>query len=186
MVVLREVTHMPKVLAKVVHSEKTLPKKTTSSDPVDPGGLGAHLGGLTHDIGQWVADFDPATLSSEELSEEILKFLTVLKRQLLQQGEYAYIARRTALFLCECLSLRLRYGRSEHEVPVEHAAILDAVYNKIQSTRSGIVGDVDVERLTSVIDKGFKALAAHALREVGMSARIPNSALVNEKKILIH
>jgi len=107
----------------------------------------------------------------------------LLKDQILQKGEYAYMVRRTALFVCECLSLRLRHGRSEHDVPVEHAAILDAAYSKIQSTKSGITGDADVERLTKAVDYNFKAFANHALQEMGMSAQIPNSA--HEKKIFV-
>jgi hypothetical protein len=161
-------------------------KKTRTSPRKDDSdtSLGAYLGTVTDNLGKWLSDFDPGEMSSDELSGEILKFFTMLREQIMRGGEYAYVVRRSALFICECMSLRLRHGRSEHDVPVEHAAILDAAYSKIQSTKSGAVGDVDVDRLTAAVDSDFKSFATHALREMGLSARIPNSAH-REKKILV-
>lgn len=84
-----------------------------------------------------------------------------------------YTARRVALFLVESLSLGLRKGLDPENVPLEHASILDATYQKIQATKSGITGDEpDVGRINQQVDSAQKFFQ-EALTEAGLLKRIP-------------
>lgn len=139
----------------------------------DRPGLGDRLGGLVDLLTDTLVGLNLATLSGEGLSREILVFLGHLRDQIAAGGEMGYTARRVALFLVESLSLGLRKGLDPENVPLEHASILDATYQKIQATKSGITGDEpDVGRINQQVDSAQKFFQ-EALTEAGLLKRIP-------------
>lgn len=135
-------------------------------------GLSSILLDMTDGIAEFFTHYDPATTSAAEFGPHILDYLKGLKDRIALEGEQGYMTRRAALFLLDLLSLRLRRDRSEHDVPHEHAAILDAASQKVQGTRSGVTGDPDVDRLAKLEDRRKEFLAMVA-QEAGLALRIP-------------
>jgi hypothetical protein len=97
----------------------------------------------TQELTQW----DPASLTPEDFSGLVLRLLHDLRQRIDQTGEPSSVAKQTGLFLLESLSRALRAGRKLSQVPVEHAAILDAAIDKVSGTRAGIYETPDVATL---------------------------------------
>lgn len=136
-------------------------------------GLSSNLLELVDGVAGFFADYDPASDDgAKTFGPEILEFLLGLKDRIGADGEQSYMTRRVALFFIDLMSLRLRRGRSQDEVPHEHAAVLDAASQKVQGTRSGVTGDPDVDRLAKLEDKRKEWMSMVA-QEAGLRIKVP-------------
>lgn len=149
----------------------------------DPSVLGARLAELTHAIAACFEDLDVAAMSGEDFTAQMFPFMAGGRDLILEGGEKGFIARRAALFLSECLSASLRRGRRGDEVPHEHAAIIDAVYQKFQSAKSGVSGETpDVEQLNKVAETAQQQMQ-NFLMQAGLVRKVPTEA--NEPRIVL-
>lgn len=146
-------------------------------------GLGARSAALIEAHVDEFATLDPTTITAEELAQEMLVLLEDLRGRILEGGEAAYVARRAALFHVESLSMALRRGRTGTDVPHEHAAVIDATYQKIQSTSSGVNGDQpDLGQLNEQVESR-QQLFKDMLLQAGLLRQVPEEA--TEKKLTI-
>jgi hypothetical protein len=137
---------------------------------------------LIHQVSAAMAAWDPAALSPEDMSTAVLDLLAEVRDIVDRGGEQAYMARRSGLFLLENLSLALRRDRHEFDVPHEHAALLDAAYDKVRAITTGVIPDTepDTTRLNG-IEETQKQFLKMALEESGLVAKVPTGS---PKKII--
>jgi hypothetical protein len=135
------------------------------------------------ELAVFLSTCDLSTLPGEALAQQILVFLGRVRTRVAAGGETAYLSRRIALFLVETLSLGLRKGHDPEDVPFEAASILDATYQKIQATSSGLTGEEpDVARINQQVEESQK-FYQEALAEAGLLKRVPTAS--GERKIVI-
>lgn len=147
--------------------------------------LGTTLASFTLELAKFFSEIDPGVMAPNDITAAMLVFLEQARDNIAQGGEHAYCYRRIALIMVENLSLALRRDRVGVEVPLEQASILEAVYQKLQATKSGITGDdPDVERLRQIEanEDSMRAFAQEALQEAGLLRRVPDEA---KKKIIL-
>lgn len=158
--------------------------ETRAEGSADPSVLGDQLAGLAKGLTDFFAGLDPTTMSGEDLTAQMFPFLDAIKVLVQDGGEQAYVARRVGMFLAESLSAALRRGRSGEEVPHEHAAVLDAVYQKIQSAKSGVAGDdVSVEQLTNLAENAEEQMRGF-FAQAGLLRKIPKTEGSDSKIVL--
>ena len=145
--------------------------------------LGDRLLGLTSQLVELFSELDPAELTGEELTEQMLIYLDGVKDPIQAGGEPAFVTRRVGLFLSECMSAALRRDRRGEEVPHEHAAILDATYQKIQSTKTGVAGDTpSVDQLENMESTAKKQMQQFVM-QAGLVKKVPTEA--SDQKIVL-
>ena len=106
------------------------------------------MAALTAELGALFAEVDLVGLSPEEFNTEIFDFMSQLRDQLRPGGEVAYHCRQAALYEVSALQRALRRDLDPRDVPQEHAQLLDAMFSKIDSVRTGVAGtEAKLDRL---------------------------------------
>ena len=142
----------------------------------DPSVLGGQLLGLTNALSDFFAAVEPAAMSGEDLTKQVLLYLDGVREPIQQGDEKAFFTRRAGMFIAECMSSALRRNLRGDEVPYEQAAVLDALYQKIQSVKTGISGETpNVDQLENMADTA-QAQMRSFMAQAGLIKKVPNEA----------
>lgn len=142
------------------------PENETSGAP-----LGSSLATLLQSITDVFSTMNPMELRPDIFTNEMLEFLTAVRSLVSEEGERAYFAKRTALFLMENLSLASHREKGYGDIPLEHAAVLDEVTRKIQAVRTSLSGEPTVESLAQ-IEEDAKEFLRNSTKNSGLIKKI--------------
>lgn len=111
-------------------------------------------------IQQEIPAWDLRSISEEDFIEAINQIISFTSEKINTGGEPSYISKKAALFLTELMHGALRRNVKSYEVPPLHATLIDSMYSSIDSARTGLFdeSEVDVQSLEDAVKESRQVL----------------------------
>ncbi len=159
------------------NSNKDSRPEALEASPPEPSGLGARLLELTSHIVDLFGNLDLQSLPDEVFAADAFFWMEGLRNLLRtpqqKDSESAYVARNAALFIVEALSRSLRRDIDPRDVSLEKAQLLDAMFGKIQSAKTGAAGATpDLSRLDE-LERDSLELMQQAIKQQRLVFKVP-------------